>query len=166
MKKILAPILLPLLCGLAFAETVPSADNPEQAHADSFKKRFASDLRHPPESEARLNKWFRDGKFGVFIHFGAYSTLAGQYKGNFGGCAAIAEMLMQSHAGKIELLPALPDAWPEGKVRGLRARGGFEVDIEWKDGKVTNFRLAASKSQPVQVRVNGEVKTVNSEVLN
>jgi alpha-L-fucosidase len=61
---------------------VPSADNPEQAHADSFKKRFAANLRHPPESEARLNKWFRDDKFGVFIHFGAYSPLAGQYKGN------------------------------------------------------------------------------------
>lgn len=82
MKKILAPILLPLLCGIAFAEAVPSADNPEQAHADSFKKRFAADLRHLPESEARLNKWFRDDKFGVFIHFGAYSPLAGQYKGN------------------------------------------------------------------------------------
>lgn len=85
MRKTLTPLLLPLLCGLAFAETVPSADNPEQAHADSFKKRFAADLRHPPESEARLNKWFRNDKFGVFIHFGAYSTLAGQYKGNSKG---------------------------------------------------------------------------------
>ena len=85
MRKILAPLLLPLLCGLAFAEAVPSPDNPEQAHADSFKKRFAADLRHPAESEARLNKWFRNDKFGVFIHFGAYSTLAGQYKGNSDG---------------------------------------------------------------------------------
>jgi hypothetical protein len=85
MKKILAPTLVPLLCEIAFAETVPSADNPEQAHADSFKKRFAADLRHPAESEARLNKWFRDDKFGVFIHFGAYSPLAGQYKGNSDG---------------------------------------------------------------------------------
>ncbi len=79
MRKILASLLL---SGLAFAEAVPRADNPEQAYADSFKKRFAADLRHPPESEARLNKWFRDDKFGVFIHFGAYSPLAGQYKGN------------------------------------------------------------------------------------
>jgi hypothetical protein len=66
MRKILAALLLPLFCQLAPAEVVPSADNPEQAHADSFKKRFAADLRHPPESEARLNKWFRDAKYGVF----------------------------------------------------------------------------------------------------
>ena len=96
MKKILAPVLLPLLCGIALAEAVPSADNPEQAHADSFKKRFATDLRHPPESEARLNKWFRDDKFGVFIHFGAYSTLAGQYKGNSDG-PPYAEWAMMTH---------------------------------------------------------------------
>lgn len=85
MKTLLAPLLLPLVCQMALAESAPKPDNPEQAHADSFKKRFASGLRHPPESEARLNKWFRDAKYGVFIHFGAYSQLAGQYKGNSDG---------------------------------------------------------------------------------
>jgi alpha-L-fucosidase 2 len=74
-------------------------------------------------------------------------------------------MLLQSHTGIIELLPALPRAWPAGKVSGLRARGGFTVDIEWKSGKVTNYRIASAEPREVKARVNGEVKTVRSEQL-
>ncbi len=86
-----------------------------------------------------------------------------QIDGNFGGTAGIAEMLLQSHAGEIILLPALPDEWDKGKVEGLLARGGFQVDIEWENGKLTQVKVLSKLGNTCYLSSGEKVLKLNTE---
>jgi alpha-L-fucosidase 2 len=92
-----------------------------------------------------------------------------QVDGMFGTCAGIAEMLLQSHAGEIHLLPALPKAWPRGRVTGLRARGGFQLDVQWSDSKLTDVSIHAGAAGPCKIRYGSKhvvIETRRGESYN
>jgi alpha-L-fucosidase 2 len=85
-----------------------------------------------------------------------------QIDGNFGGAAGVGEMLVQSHTRFIDLLPALPAAVPEGKVNGLCVRGGFELNMEWKNGKLVTVSVLSKAGEPLTLRYQGKTKAIQT----
>lgn len=86
-----------------------------------------------------------------------------QIDGNFGAAAGIVELIIQSHQGFIDLLPAAPSALPEGYVRGVRARGGFEVDMEWEEGEIRNLRVGSNAGQHCKIRYKDQMVEFETE---
>ncbi|MHC5067296.1 MAG: glycoside hydrolase family 95 protein [Planctomycetota bacterium] len=123
---------------------------------------FFARLNAGDRAEGEINRWLVKHVWpnGFDTHpRGAGAVF--QIDGNLGMCAGIAEMLLQSHGDTIDLLPALPTAWPTGSVRGLRARGGVTVDMTWADGRLVEAQLVADRSGDYRLRINGAVRTLS-----
>ncbi|QJW92383.1 glycoside hydrolase family 95 protein [Spirosoma taeanense] len=86
-----------------------------------------------------------------------------QIDGNFGATAGITEMLLQSHAGELHLLPALPIAWPTGHIHGICARGGYELDLDWENGKLRQVSVLSKLGKPCQIRYGDQVITLQTQ---
>ena len=124
--------------------------------SNAWKSCFFARLRNGDQAYWYLNRLIARNAFPNLMN-ACWPGRVFQIDGNFAGAAGIAEMLLQSHGGTVHLLPALPTAWREGSVQGLRARGGFLVDLAWKEGKVISYRIEATRRAPLRLCVGDQL---------
>ncbi len=163
------------LFGLHPGHTISPVKTPELAKASKVVLEHRGDGATGWSMGWKLNQWARlhDGNhaytlFGNLLKNGTLDNLWDthapfQIDGNFGGTAGIAEMLMQSHMGFIHLLPALPDAWEEGEVKGLCAKGGFEVDIKWNKNTLTEVVIKSNSGERCELLYGDKSLSFNTK---
>lgn len=157
------------LYGLHPGHTISPLTTPELAEASRVVLNHRGDGATGWSMGWKLNQWARlhDGNrsyklYSNLLKNGTTDNLWDvhppfQIDGNFGGTAGVTEMLMQSHAGCIHLLPSLPDAWSEGSISGLRARGNFGIDLAWADGRLTEVKVQSCSGLPCTLRYGDDV---------
>ena len=166
------------LFGLHPGHTLSPITTPELAEASKIVLNHRGDGATGWSMGWKLNQWARlhDGNrayklYGNLLKNGTLDNLWDthppfQIDGNFGGTAGVTEMLMQSHMGFIHLLPALPDAWKDGEVKGLCAKGNFELDIQWNNGELVSVNILSKNGGNCELRYQDAVislKTVKGK---
>ena len=125
---------------------------------DHAYKMYRELLKYVPPDETKENYTNAGGTYPNLLD--AHPPF--QIDGNFGGAAAVAEMLVQSNADYIELLPALPKAWPAGAVKGIKTRGNYEIDMSWSAGQVTNVKIKSATQTSAKVLMNGKIQMIKT----
>ena len=163
------------LFGLHPGHTISPVTTPDLAKASRVVLEHRGDGATGWSMGWKLNQWARlhDGNhayklYGNLLKNGTLDNLWDthapfQIDGNFGGTAGVTEMLLQSHMGFLHLLPALPDAWKEGSVEGLRARGNFLVNLTWRGGKLVQATVVSQSGEPCKVHFNGKTLNFNTQ---